>query len=129
MNQLKTTSKLYNFNERSKVLTTNLVNEIRQAVEKGDENFVIGDISEKTTGFVRGSLMSNLIVNLQELTNKTQNGIRIALKNTHQDLDFYSKVLEKVPNVYFCFDKDLAVKHSNNSLDEWNEFVTRTNVI
>ena len=128
MNQLKTTSKLYNFNSKNNDLKDNLVEEIRNAIENGAEYFVVGDISERTSGFVRGSLMSNLIVNLQELTNNAKNGIRIALTNTYEDLDFYSYVLEKVPGVYFHFDEEHAVKYSKNSLDEWNEFLSKTNI-
>jgi hypothetical protein len=129
MNQLKTTSKLYNFNAKNPSLADNIVEEIRQAAESGNEYFVIGDISERTSGFVRGSLMSNLVVSLQELTNNAKDGIRIAIKNTYEDLDFYSYVLNKVPGVYFQFDEEYAVKYSKNSLDEWNEFLNRTNAI
>ena len=129
MNQLKTTSKLYNFNEKLPNLRDSLVDEIRVAVENGSEHFVIGDISERTHGFVRGTLMSKLIVSLQELTNSTQSDIKIVLKNTYEDLDFYSKILEKVPNVYFHFDEESAIKYSKNSLDEWNSFINNSNVI
>jgi len=129
MNQLKTTSKLYNFNEKSSNLQNNLVDEFMCAMSNGTECFIIGDISERTTGFVRGSLMSNLIVNLQELANNTKNGIRIVLKNTNEDLDFYSKILEKVPNIYFHFDRESAVKYSNNTLDEWHMFLNSTKAI
>ena len=128
MNQLKSTSKLYNFNGKTNELTDNLVEAIRNAIDNGEEYFVIGDISERTSGFVRGSLMSNIIVSLQELTNNAK-GIRIALTNTYEDLDFYSYVLDKVPNVYFHFDEEHAVKYSRNSLDEWTEFVNARNVI
>lgn len=129
MNQLKTTSKLYKFNDKSPNLKDNLIQEIRQAVEAGAEYFVIGDISERSSGFVRGSLMSTLIVNLKELANTANTGIRIVLKNTYEDLDFYSHILEKVPGVYFYFDEEYAVKYSKNSLDEWNDFLRRTNAI
>lgn len=129
MKQLKTTSKLYKFNEEATNLHDNLVEEIKMAVKNGDDYFVIGDISERTSGFVRGSLMSNIIVNLQELANNGADNIRIAIKNTYEDLDFYSYVLEKVPGIYFCFDKEFALKYSKNSLDEWNEFLNKTKTI
>lgn len=129
MKQLKTTSKLYNFNEKSPNLRDNLIEEIRSAINDGSEYFVIGDVSERTSGFVRGSVMSNLIVNLQELANNATNDIRIVLKNTYEDLDFYSHILEKVPGVYFQFDEEYAVKYSKNSLDEWNAFVRKTNIV
>lgn len=88
----------------------------------GTNYVVIGEELERKTGFARGSVMSVLINNLKKIK-ATQPNIRVAIKNTTEDLDFYSQILRKVPDVYFMFDRDYAVKYSRNSLDEWTQFI------
>ncbi len=96
--------------------------------KNGNRYVVIGDELERKTGFARGSVMSVVINNLK-LVKQNQPDVRVAIKNTTEDLDFYSLILRKLPDVYFAFDKDYADKYSNNSMDEWIEFKNTHNSI
>lgn len=121
MNELNTTSKLYRFDERNENLSLKILEEIKDARAKGIKYFVIGDISDKTTGFQRGSIMSNVITNLKKL--KEQTDVVLVIKNTFEDINFYKIILNKVPGVKFQFDEDFALKYSSNDLSEWKEFL------
>lgn len=95
-----------------------------QKLEKNGTNYVIvGDEIERKTGFERGSVMSVFINNLKKIK-ETQPHIKVAIKNTTEDLDFYSHILRKLPDVYFMFDRDYANKYSKYSIDEWVKFAS-----
>jgi len=120
MNKLNTISNLYKFADTTESLNLQILQELASASAKGFKYFVIGDISDKVTGFQRGSLMSNVITNLKHLKDETT--ITLAITNTYEDINFYKVILEKVPGVCFQFDKTSAEKYSTNSIEEWEEF-------
>lgn len=102
--------------------THEVVNFKLQKMEKNGTSYVIiADEIERKTGFERGSVMSTLINNLKKIK-ASQPNINVAIKNTTEDLDFYSHILKKVPGVYFMLDKDYANKYSKYSLDDWMKF-------
>lgn len=103
-----------------------IIDELRKATMSGKEIFVVGEVTERSSGFHRGSLLSSVIFSLKKL--KERSNIKICLKNTFEDLDFYSRILEKVPGVYFHFDAESAVKYSRNSLDEWQDIVHKYSI-
>ena len=121
MNELNTISNLYKFEEKTENLNMQILEAMANASQQGFKYFVIGDISQKVTGFQRGSLMSNVISNLKQIKKNSQ--IKVAITNTYEDINFYKVILEKVPGVYFQFDKAHAEKYSSNSLEEWESFV------
>lgn len=93
-----------------------------QKFERNGTNYVIvGNEIERKTGFERGSVMSILINDLKKIK-ELQPHINVAIKNTTEDLDFYSHILRKVPDVYFVFDQDYANKYSKYSMDAWLQF-------
>jgi len=94
----------------------------------GNKYVVISDEVERKTGFARGSVMSVVINNLKVIKAKQPN-VRVAIKNTTEDLDFYSLILRKLPYVYVVFDKDCADRYSKNTIDEWLEFTNAHNSI
>jgi hypothetical protein len=107
----------------------NTTGDVLQNLEKNGTNYVLfGNEIEVKTGFERGSVMSILINNLKEIK-ETQPDSEVAIKNTTEDLDFYSHILRKLPYVYFIFDKDYAHKYSKYSLDEWAEFAENQKTI
>ena len=100
-----------------------------QKLEKNGTNYVVfGDEIERKTGFERGSVMSVFINNLKKIK-ETQPNIKVAIKNTTEDLDFYSHILRKLPDVYFMFDREYANKYSKYSMDEWTKFASDHNTI
>jgi len=103
-------------------------NSTQRLKKNGNKYVVIGDEIERKTGFARGSVMSVVINNLKFIKN-SQPDVRVAIKNTTEDLDFYSAILRKLPDVYFIFDKDYADKYSKNSMDEWQEFTNTHNSV
>lgn len=104
--------------------STNLEN-----IEQNGNNYVIvGSEIERKTGFARGSMMSVLINDLKKIK-ETQPHIRVAIKNTTEDLDFYSHILRKIPDLYFVFDREYAEKYSTNSTDEWLQFTSNHKTI
>lgn len=125
MINLDNSSKIHNF-EGKISNDTDIVGELMKATLSGKEIFVVGEVTERTSGFHRGSLLSSLVSNLKKL--KESSNIKICLKNTFEDLDFYSRVLEKVPGVYFHFDEESAKKYSRNSLDEWKNIVAKYSI-
>jgi hypothetical protein len=82
---------------------------------------VIKDEVERKTGFARGYVMSSVIHTLKVIRER-QPGVKVAIQNTTEDLDFYSHILRKLPDVYFVLDKDYASKYSTHSMDEWIAF-------
>lgn len=101
-----------------------VVNFKLQKMEKNGTSYVVvGDEIERKTGFERGSVMSLLISNLKKIK-ASQPNLNVAIKNTTEDLDFYSYILKKVPDVYFMLDKDYANKYSKYSLDDWMKFAS-----
>lgn len=100
-----------------------------QKIEKNGTSYVIiGNEIERKTGFERGSIMSIFINNLKKFK-KTQPGIKIAIKNTTEDLDFYSCVLRKLPDLYFMLDKDYATKYSKYSIEEWSKLANDYSIV
>ena len=97
-----------------------------EKIEKGKNYIIIGDEIERKTGFARGSVMSVFINNLKKIK-ESQPGVNIVIKNTTEDLDFYSYVLKKIPNVYFEFDEHYASKYSRYSTGDWLEFMKKHN--
>jgi len=125
MNELNTVLGLYKFNEEIESINLKLMQELETANEHGIKYFIVGDLSEKVTGFKRGERMSTIITTLNKLK---KTNIKISIKNTFEDINFYKRILEKVPNIGFTFDKENAEQFSNNSIEEWNEFIDSLNV-
>ena len=95
-----------------------------QKMEKNGTSYVVvGDEIERKTGFERGSVMSIFINNLKKIK-EAQPNLKVAIKNTTEDLDFYSHILRKVPDVYFMLDTDYANRYSKYSMDEWVAFAS-----
>jgi hypothetical protein len=95
-----------------------------QKMEKNGTNYVVvGEEIERKTGFERGSVMSMFINDIKKIK-ETQPNMKVAIKNTTEDLDFYSHILKKVPDVYFMFDRDYANKYSRYSMDDWMKFAS-----
>jgi len=100
-----------------------------QSKKKNGSKFVIiRDEVERKTGFARGSVMSAVIHDLKVLKERQPDAM-VAIQNTTEDLDFYSHILKKLPDVYFVFDRDYATKYSVYPIDKWLEFKETHNSI
>ncbi len=89
----------------------------------GHQYVIIHEEIERKTGFARGYELSKWVNNIKKITEYSPNK-KIVIKNTTEDLDFYNYIFRKIPTIYFTFDKEYALQYSNNTLLEWNEFIT-----
>ena len=122
---MKKDLKMYKFDDASETLSSQILTEIATAKKCGIEYIVIGDLSKKTNGFKRGSILSNLVYQLNNIKSNTP--IKIGIKNTYEDINFYKTILEKVPNLEFHFDMNNAQKYSSDTLASWNTFINEIN--
>jgi hypothetical protein len=115
---------LYKFNKDIDMTQLKLMKELQTANRHGIKYFIIGDLSEKVTGFKRGEQISSIIASLNKLK---ESNVRILIKNTYENIDFYKIILNKVPGIGFSFDKGNALKYSTNTIEEWLEFTDSVN--